>query len=75
MTIFRNIHNLDIEVKRTNRAKCRLCDDVIESKHRHDFVTCKCGEISVDGGTVYLRRLAKNFRNLIELSTGWEPNQ
>lgn len=29
---------------------------MIESKHRHDFVTCSCGASSVDGGKVYLRR-------------------
>jgi len=38
-----------------NRARCRQCGDVIESLHRHDFVTCKCGAIFVDGGTDYLR--------------------
>lgn len=52
----------------TNKAKCRLCEDVIESKYRHDFVTCKCGEIFVDGGPVYLRRGAGNFDNFIDLS-------
>jgi hypothetical protein len=52
----------------SNKAKCRLCDDVVESKHRHDFVTCKCGEIFVDGGTTYLRRGATNFDNFIDLS-------
>jgi hypothetical protein len=25
--------------------------------HRHDFVTCTCGSISVDGGQEYLRRV------------------
>jgi hypothetical protein len=39
-----------------NRAGCRSCGDVIESKHRHDFVTCRCGDISVDGGEEYMRR-------------------
>jgi hypothetical protein len=51
-----------------NRAQCRLCGDVIESAHRHDFVSCSCGEISVDGGTAYLRRAARDFSNLIDLS-------
>jgi hypothetical protein len=51
-----------------NAAECALCGDVIESTHRHDFVTCKCGEISVDGGKAYLRRLAKNPSNLIDRS-------
>jgi hypothetical protein len=49
-------------------AQCRLCGDVIESTHRHDFVMCGCGEISVDGGTAYLRRSARNVENLIDLS-------
>jgi hypothetical protein len=40
-----------------NRAECNLCKDIIESKHRHDFVSCKCGAIILDGGTDYLRRL------------------
>jgi hypothetical protein len=30
---------------------------MIISKHRHDFVTCTCGAISVDGGQAYLRRV------------------
>lgn len=39
-----------------NRAKCGTCNEVIESTNRHDFVTCKCKSVSVDGGTWYLRR-------------------
>ena len=39
-----------------NAGQCLKCLDVIESKHRHDFVTCKCGNVSVDGGKAYLRR-------------------
>lgn len=33
-----------------NRAKCKLCDDIIESAHSQDYQLCKCGEIFVDGG-------------------------
>lgn len=51
-----------------NRAKCKLCGDIIESKFRHDFVSCKCGEMFVDGGKTYLRGGAKDFRNFIDLS-------
>lgn len=39
-----------------NKARCRKCGDIIESKHRHDFVRCKCGSVAVDGGTDYLKR-------------------
>ena len=38
-----------------NRWKCLYCNDIIESKHQHHFVTCKCGKTSVDGGTEYIR--------------------
>jgi len=46
-----------------NCAKCAECGDVIESRHRHDFVWCKCGAIAVDGGQDYMRRIGdpKNF--------------
>lgn len=40
-----------------NAARCRKCNDEIESKHRHDYVSCKCGTIAVDGGKDYLRRV------------------
>jgi hypothetical protein len=54
-----------------NRAQCRVCQDMIESKHRHDFVNCQCGAISVDGGKDYLKRSFKRSTDLIELSF-WE---
>ena len=51
-----------------NAARCLNCNDVIESKHRHDFVTCTCGKLSVDGGHDYLKRAGdiKNYKELSE---------
>lgn len=43
-----------------NSIKCKHCDDIIISKHTHDFVTCKCGCCSVDGGNSYIRRCFTN---------------
>jgi hypothetical protein len=40
-----------------NIAECPTCHDVIESKHVHDLVQCKCKAIFVDGGTEYMRRV------------------
>jgi len=60
------------EVVVTNKAQCRLCGDVIESKSGHDFRRCKCGEIFVDGGKNYLRRGASSLDNFIELSETYE---
>ena len=39
-----------------NAARCLKCNDVIESKHRHNFVWCSCETIFVDGGLDYLKR-------------------
>lgn len=38
-----------------NAARCKKCGDHIESKHCHDWVSCSCGAIFVDGGLDYLR--------------------
>jgi hypothetical protein len=38
-----------------SKGICILCGDIMESKHRHDFVTCKCGESFLDGGDDYMR--------------------
>ena len=37
------------------KLQCNKCKDIIESKHVHDFVECKCGAIFVDGGDEYTR--------------------
>lgn len=60
------------EVVVVNKAQCKLCGDVVESVHRHDFKWCKCGEIAVDGGKAYIKRVAKDLSNIIELSETYE---
>ena len=40
-----------------NAVECNKCGEYIYSSHRHDYKTCKCGNIAVDGGTSYLRRV------------------
>ena len=52
-----------------NAVICNKCDEFIFSKTRHDFVTCKCGAISVDGGQDYLRRVG-DLSAAIDMS--WE---
>jgi hypothetical protein len=37
------------------KVQCRKCGSEIESKHRHDFVSCSCGAIAIDGGSDYTR--------------------
>ena len=40
----------------SNRAKCLLCGEIIESTYRHDFRWCSCRNLAVDGGLDYLKR-------------------
>lgn len=36
-------------------VRCRYCGDILQSKHRHDFRSCQCEAIFVDGGDDYFR--------------------
>lgn len=54
-----------------NAAKCLLCGDVIESKSVHNYVTCSCGNVSVDGGLDYAKRCFKEYNTWEELCE-WE---
>ena len=52
-----------------NAIQCNICGEVIESTSVHDFRTCSCGCVSVDGGHDYLRRSFTNSpADYIELS-------
>lgn len=51
-----------------NRAKCLVCGDIIESHSTHDYVTCSCGNLSVDGGHSYLKRSAQDLSKYEDLS-------
>lgn len=51
-----------------NKAQCLICMDIIESTHRHDYKSCKCGNLAVDGGFNYIRRTFKDKNKIKELS-------
>ena len=51
-----------------NMAKCLKCNETLESKHRHDYVSCSCGNLAVDGGKTYLRRAFLDYSLIQELS-------
>jgi hypothetical protein len=52
-----------------NSARCLECFEEVESKNTHDFVTCSCGNLSVDGGKDYLKR---SFDTVWEETSEWE---
>lgn len=52
----------------SNKIKCKFCGDVIESTFTHDYKTCSCERVAVDGGHEYLRRCFVEKDDYIELS-------
>lgn len=50
-----------------NRAKCKLCKEILESFHEFDYVKCKCDEISISGGTVRYECAAKDWNNFLRI--------
>ena len=51
-----------------NKAKCKLCGDIIISQNRHHNCTCSCGNLSVDGGSWYCKRSFYAEDSYIEMS-------
>ena len=51
-----------------NAIRCNYCGDIIESTHRHDYKTCSCGRVAVDGGHDYLRRCFTEIEDFTDLS-------
>jgi len=39
-----------------NQIKCKLCQDIIYSTQVHDYRSCTCGAVAVDGGLEYSKR-------------------
>ena len=69
----KEIHN-NMETKRLilNSIQCKHCLDIITSHSVHNYVTCKCGKVSIDGGSEYqhISFTSKlDFKNLAVYST------
>ena len=62
-----------IKVLTKNSVKCLVCNTVLESKYRHNYVKCHCpNETACDGGLEYQRTLAVDLsliENLCEYRT------
>jgi hypothetical protein len=55
-----------------NQARCLECGDLIRSRNRHDYVTCSCGSLSVDGGSWYCKRSYKEGAAWEDLSESFD---
>lgn len=49
-----------------NRAKCKLCNSIIESFHKFDYVECECGQIAVFEGDA-MRCAATDYANFLRI--------
>ena len=62
-----------VKVLTKNAIKCLVCNTILESKHRHDFVMCPCpNQTSTDGGLSYNKVGGKDLsliENLCEYRT------
>lgn len=47
----------EIEDIERNSVRCGICGDEIVSNYTHDFKMCSCGNVGVDGGHDYRRRV------------------
>ena len=56
-----------------NRAKCLVCNDILESTHKDHSIVCTCGNLSIGGGQVYLKRSAI-LVDMVEEMSQWCNN-
>jgi hypothetical protein len=52
-----------------NRAKCLLCNDVLISPadKADKLVVCRCGNLTISGGSTHSYRKGKNFQDMCVL--------
>lgn len=55
-----------VQPKPGPKIRHKKCGDVIQSKHVHDFVWCRCGQLAVDGGGEYLK-MCGDFKHAEEV--------
>ena len=55
-----------IKVLTKNSVKCLVCNTILESKHRHDFVMCPCPNQTFTDGDLSYNRVGGKDLDLIE---------
>jgi hypothetical protein len=49
-----------------NRAKCKLCEDIIESSGT-EWINCSCAQIGISGGEKYYGTVAVDYTNFLRI--------
>ena len=63
-----SIEDSTIKVLTKNSIKCLVCNTILESKHRHDFVMCPCpNQTFTDGGLSYTKVGGKDLSSIDNL--------
>ncbi len=47
------------------KIKCLICGDIIDSKYRHNLVSCKYENCYIDGGNDYCHFGGKDFNKIL----------
>lgn len=55
-----------IKVLTKNSVKCLICNTILESKYRHNYVQCSCPNQTFTDGGLYYQRVGGKDLNLIE---------
>jgi hypothetical protein len=56
-----------------SKIKCMLCNEILESKHRHDYVVCSCDNRTVlDGGNDYLKLGGRDLSKIFIIEANGE---
>lgn len=50
-----------------NRAKCKLCEDIIESIEWDDWIMCSCESIAIGGGDKAFHTTATDYNNFLRI--------
>lgn len=69
----RRMNPMRRRIKR-NMVKCLICNDIVESKSRHDLKSCRCGETFVDGGLLYVRVGSKCWNSFEYMTEYYEDS-
>lgn len=51
-----------------NRARCLVCGVFVESNFTNEYVSCQCGNVSIDGGLTEAKRTVQDSTKFEELA-------